>query len=344
MTTAYLALDDELVVARGGTAGWRASRELVGRSPRCLAADADRPERVWCGTSGVGLWATADAGATWEARGERLATADLTSVAASPIERAGGSPVLYAGTEPSALFRSEDDGRTWRELTALTKLPSQPEWSFPPRPYTSHVRWITPDPHRPGTVYVCIEAGALVRSFDWGETWLDRVADGPFDTHTLAVHRLIPDRLWSAAGDGVFAPGRGFNVSRDRGETWERPDEGLGHHYLWSVALDPADPETLLVSGASSPRTAHDASQASATVYRRSAGSPWQEVRDGLPDPTGTTRAVLAASPAEPGAFYAASNRGLYRSADAGRTWDRLDLEWPDRYLSQAVGALVVTP
>ena len=45
-----------------------------------------------------------------------------------------------ADTEPSRLFRGGDKGESWRELKALVELPSRPHWSFPPRPWTSHVR------------------------------------------------------------------------------------------------------------------------------------------------------------------------------------------------------------
>jgi len=76
---------------------------------------------------------------------------------------------------------------------------------------------------------------------------------------------------------------------------------------------------------------------------RRAGHAPWQQVRDGLPPMEGTTVAVLAATPSEPGVFYAASNRGIYRSADAGITWGRLGAEWPARYQDQRVEALVVT-
>jgi len=56
---------------------------------------------------------------------------------------------LYAGTEPSRLFVSRD-GAGWEELEALQDIPSRERWSFPPRPWTHHVRWIAPDPHREG--------------------------------------------------------------------------------------------------------------------------------------------------------------------------------------------------
>ena len=52
---------------------------------------------------------------------------------------------------------------------------------------------------------------------------------------------------------------------------------------------------------------------------------------------------VVAAHEAEPGIFYAAVARDLYRSPDAGLTWERLDVAWPHRYRDQAVHALAVS-
>jgi len=85
----------------------------------------------------------------------------------------------------------------------------------------------------------------------------------------------------------------------------------------------------VVVSAASSPQTAHDPRHADATIYRRSVDGPWEEVRDGLPESRGSLRALLAAHPAEPGVFYAGSNRGLFRSSDAGVSWQRLPLSEP---------------
>jgi hypothetical protein len=128
--------------------------------------------------------------------------------------------------------------------------------------------------------------------------------------------------------------GQGFAESRDAGDTWERPGDGLQHHYLWGLAVDPGDPETLIVSAAHSPNQAHNPTEAESVIYRRAgSGSAWQRVVEGLPAERGTLATVLAANQAEPGVFYAANNHGLYRSADAGRSWQRLDvldIPWPE--------------
>jgi hypothetical protein len=40
---------------------------------------------------------------------------------------------------------------------------------------------------------------------------------------------------------------------------------------------------------------------------------------------------------AEPGVVYAATNRGVFRSPDAGGTWQGLEVEWPARFERQHV-------
>src|SRR5947209_19492614 len=329
MTILYVAIDKAVAVVRQRNGSWGVDLHLVGSQPQCLAVDSLHQELVYCGTFDQGLWQSADAGASWEPAGEGIANEQVMSVAVSAAEQVGGSGVVYAGTEPSAIFRSEDQGKSWRELAALRELPSARTWSFPPRPWTSPFRWITPDPLMPGRVFAAAEAGALVRSRDGGQTWEDRKPGGPFDTHTLVMHRLAPNRLYSAAGDGFMNPGNGFVTSEDGGETWYRPGTGLQHHYLWSVAADPADPTTIVISAAHGPQEAHNPRQAESAIYRRSGSSQWQQVRNGLPSARGLLTSVLAANEAEPGVFYAANNKGLFRSADAGSTWEELSIPWP---------------
>ncbi|HEY7124167.1 MAG TPA: sialidase family protein [Ktedonobacterales bacterium] len=342
MTTIYIALPDGLLVLRRKPGHWQAQSQLEGLPTYCIAADPLQPEHLYAGTFGRGLWRSMDAGASWQPAGDGIRSPQIMAVVVSRAERVGAFGVVYAGTEPSALYRSEDGGKTWQELTSLLTLPSAPTWSFPPRPYTSHVRAIGLDPHQAGRLYVAIEAGALVRSFDGGQTWEDRKPDGPFDTHTLGLPHQPPGRIYSAAGDGFMQPGQGFVESRDGGDTWERPGAGLQHHYLWGLAVDPGSPETLVVSAADGPQQAHNPLSAASAIYRRVSEGSWQQVQDGLPASRGMLASQLSANEAEPGVFYAANNQGVYRSADAGLTWERLDMAWPEQeHRSRAEGLLV---
>ncbi len=314
-----------------------------------VAIDPANPKRIYAGLysgqevygrpdaatkNGLrGLWRSDDGGESWTDVSAGLTHPAITAVAVR--REPGGLGTLLAGSEPSALSVSEDDGETWRPAGELTTLSSAPTWAFPPRPYTHHVRWIELDPSENDRLFLCIEAGALIQSRDGGRTWHDRAPDGPFDTHTLATHPLAPGRLYAAAGDGFLRAGDGYAESRDRGQTWARIGDGLQHHYLYGLAVDSANPDTILISASSSAMQAHDPTNAESFVYRREAGGPWELAMDGLPSAQGMTIPIFTAHPTQGGRFYAASNQGVFRSLDAGRTWEQLPFPWPPEYQYQ---------
>lgn len=319
MPTLYLATDDGPVVVTGGDDRWRAAQPVDLGPTSCVTADPRQPERVYCGTWGQGVWRTDDAGKQFKPVFEGIPHRWITSIAVSGAERTGDAGVLYVGTEPSAVFRSEDAGESWRQCSELTQLPSAGSWSFPPRPHTHHVRWIEPHPHTAGLLFVAIEAGALVSSPDGGQTWHDRKPGSPYDTHELASHPQAPDRLWSAAGDGFFESG-------DGGGSWSKREEGLRFRYCWSVAIDPTDPLTAVLSAAPGPGQAHTAGSAASGLYRRTGDGDWHETHTGLAEPEKVRARVVAADPSEPGVFYAAGDDGIYRSPDGGESWRRLEV------------------
>ena len=278
--------------------------------------DVDSARRV-CDLDGTlycaaekGLWSSEDNGASWQ---QVFQPADEKIVTALEISTQGQ---IYLGTEMSAVFFSPNRGEHWQRSEGLEELPSSSEWSFPPRPDTHHVRWLHSDPGDPRRLYAAIEAGALLRSLDRGISWLDRVEGGPIDTHHLAIHPARPDRVWSAAGDGIFC-------SEDKGDTWERCEQGLEFSYGWSIAIDSGDPNNILLSVAPGPRQAHSKDSAFSTLYRKPFGTnSWTEVRTGLPSTDEHCAFVLASDPRNPGAFHASSGgQHTYHSLDGGETW-----------------------
>ena len=338
MTTILAGLQDSLLVARSSKAGWKVHESLRGTHPESIAFDPINPGIAYCGTFGKGIWKTADAGQNWNKIGNGfISSPNVSSVSVSPLERGTeGFNVVYAGTEPSKFYRSNDGGHSWGRMSGLNNLSSSQSWSFPPRPWTHRVRWIEPDVSSPGYVFVAIEAGALVQSRDGGITWIDRVKQGPFDTHTLATHRKAAKRLYSSAGDGYFE-------SFDYGETWNKPIAGLKHHYLYGISLDSQDPQTVIVSASSGPWQAHNAEDAESFIYRRSEGTgQWELISKGLPESGGTMIPILAASSKNAGEFYLVSNRGIFCSTDSGISWRALDIPWSREYHLQHPWSLAI--
>ncbi|MBA2285685.1 MAG: hypothetical protein H0W02_09390 [Ktedonobacteraceae bacterium] len=366
MKRVYLAMQDSLAVIQEQGGQWKFDVPLEGKEVQAIAADPQRPEHIYLGSFGSGLWRSNDAGSSWEPVGEGIPHKEVMAVAVSPVERVGDYGVVWAGTEPSGLFRSEDGGNTWQERPSLLDLPSKPTWKFPPRPYTHHVRWIQPDPVDANRIFVAIELGGIMRSLDKGLTWEDRKPNAQPDGHTLAMHPKAPGRVYEAAGgeSHLFRPRLrsglppvqlsvimrkgGYAETHDAGATWETQAEGLdGHHYLWSLAVDPADPDTITASASIGPFEAHayhgrKPHLAESCIIRRTQGKSWQVVSKGLPASRGTLISILTSDPQEPGSFYTVNNKGLFRSLDAGETWEKLPCTWPDKYLTQHARGLIV--
>jgi photosystem II stability/assembly factor-like uncharacterized protein len=235
-----------LLIARRAS-NWTVDEHLAGLSPGCVAVDLSSPAQVYCGTARDGLFRSRDSGRNWEPVGPGIDHPMITAVDVGHAGQADGFGIVYAGTEPSAVFRSDNGGDSWVDLAGLRALPSANTWSFPPRPHTHHVRWIEADVSVADRVFVAIEAGALVRTVDGGRTWRDRVRGGPYDTHTALTHSLAPGRIYSAAGDGYFE-------SMDAADSWSSPEDGLKRRYLVGVAVDLADPDTVIVSATDDPR------------------------------------------------------------------------------------------
>src|SRR5881296_3538642 len=310
MARLYAATGDAIARLDEHHGAWQTTLSLIGTGAQCLALDASDPDIVYAGLREGGVRRTTDGGASWVDCG--LPAPGVFSLAVSAADGA-----VYAGTEPSALYRSDDRGETWVELASLLELPSQPTWSFPPRPWTSHVRWIAPSPHDADLILVGIELDGLMRSTDGGESWQDHRPGAQPDVHSLAWHPRVPGRAYEAAGGGAA-------FSTNGGETWQPADEGRHRHYTWSVTVDPDDPDCWYVSASTGPYAAHGRRDPQARIYRRRHGEAWQLLAGGLPDPLPAMPYALLATDGR--LFAGLADGRLWESRDQGDSWAPLRL------------------
>jgi photosystem II stability/assembly factor-like uncharacterized protein len=316
--------DDVVRFTLSGREAIGAETVLHGVGAQCVAVDPHDPDRIYVGSFDRGLYVSRDGGATWDDSGEGLLDQRVMSVAVSASHRESSVSVVYAGTEPSNLYRSRDGGHRWEQLSALRRLPSEPTWSFPPRPWTHHVRTIAPHPSDPDWLAVGIELGGVMRSVDGGITWLDHNPQAHSDSHQLLTHPLAPERVYEVAGQGVAR-------SEDRGETWSRFETGLDRHYAWAQAVDPEDPDLWYVSVSRSAFAAHGRGDGQSHLWR-SRGDGWERVDDWGNAPERRRMAyALSPLPERPLTLLVGLRGGTFLlTGDAGETWRRLDLTVPD--------------
>ena len=300
----FAASGTDLFELVGEAGGFVAQKRLEDVGAQCVAVAPGDPASVYCGCHGGGLLVSHDGGHEFER--SALPQEDVFSVAVSAADGA-----VYVGCEPSRLYRSRDGGENWEELSALLEIPSAPTWSFPPRPWTSHVRWIAPSPHDADRLLVGIELGGVMLSEDAGESFSDHPPGAVRDVHCLAWHPSEPGRAYEAGGGGAA-------WSFDAGNTWRGEDRGRDRHYAWALAVDPSDPERWFVSASPGPFKAHGRGSAEAHIYRFEGGA-WRALRGGLPAPLDSLPYALRI---EDGRLYAGLGDGrLYESADWGDAW-----------------------
>ncbi len=308
-------------------APWRlADRSLADRHVGALVFEPVSGKLFAGAHADGGLWVSDDgAGADWRPLTNGLDRPHVYSLAA---RRIGDRATLFLGTSPAALYRSDDVGESWREITTIRDVPDTDKWTFPPPPHIPHVKNIVFHPDQPETIYVLIEQGALLKSVDDGNSWVELSAySDPDELAYRDVHRLLidpdePDKFFLATGEGLYR-------SADGGETWDhlmRRGERMG--YPDFLYLHPHDDGVVYMGGSHlSPRSWYETGAAESCVMRSADdGRTWMELDHGLPKPVVGAFEAMTMHQWDGGMMLVigAATGELYTSEDGGTSWTRI--------------------
>jgi photosystem II stability/assembly factor-like uncharacterized protein len=279
---------------------------------------------VLAGSHGAGIYFSPDGGMHWEERDDGVSLRDIYSLAA--VMRKGGV-AIYAGTQPAALFRSHDEGRSWHELPALRGVPGNEHWTFPAPPHVAHTKMMMFDPRDPDIFFAAIEQGALLKTTDGGQTWREcdsysRAEDIAYrDVHQLMLVPSRPETMFMTTGIGLYR-------SDDGGASFERlTDADFRLAYPDHIMISP-DEKTLFMSGAAvNPgawRKTHDAG--TAIMRSRDGGRTWELLHHGVPAtaPCNIEAMSLVAWPGGFSLFIGNTDGEVYASEDGGDSWSRI--------------------
>jgi photosystem II stability/assembly factor-like uncharacterized protein len=285
-----------------------------------------------------------DLGKTW--RGESAnavefpkdtgaALARVWQIAPGPAEQ---PDVVYAGTEPSALFRSEDGGQSFAMVRGLWDHPHREHWQ--PGGGGQAIHTVVPHPTDLHRVTVAMSTGGVYRTLDDGDSWApankgiqaefmppeQRYPEYGQCVHKVTANPSRPNRLYAQNHGGVYR-------SDDGGDVWTSIADGLPSDFGFPIVVHPHDPDTVYVFPLVGAEERFPP-QGRARVWRsRDGGETWQAHGDGLPDGfyAGVMRDAMCADDADPAGVYFGSRDGtIYASADDGETWTCVAEHLPD--------------
>ncbi len=315
----FAGTDDGLFVSQNNGSQW-VNLNLPG-SVRVIAIDPFKPERMYAGLDGKGVFVSSDAGSSWSESTsgvpvEKLAKAKVHALV---IDQARPN-FVYAAIEHIGIAISSDAGKSWKvsadQLAASGTVPLHfvlhengqmcfgaasgdvfkstdggARWS-PVRQGNSQTKigGLARDASDANTLYAGTESGMMV-STDFGSTWRNPVPDQARISSGIVASLSVPRLLYA------FGEGAGLKRSTNGGLTWTKSDVGLGGSTVAMLASDRHGRRIYAVTG-------------EAVHYLSTGTTPWISVSSGL---HGGSIVNTAFDVDSTSVMYAGCTQGVYK-------------------------------
>ncbi len=243
---------------------------------------------------------------------------------------AGQPKLFYFGATGGGVWRTEDAGKTWENISDGY--------------FGGSVGAIAVSAYDPNVIYVGggektvrgnVSYGYGVwKSTDAGKTWQAIGLEKVRHISRIRIHPQNPDLVYAAVMGDLYKPTqeRGVYRSRDGGKTWEKILFVNADAGAVDLILDPMNPRVIYASTWRIRRTPHSllsGGEGSGLWKSTDGGDTWQELSKNEGLPTGVWGiSGVAVSPVKRDRLWALienENGGLFRSEDGGKTWKKVN-------------------
>jgi photosystem II stability/assembly factor-like uncharacterized protein len=247
--------------------------------------------------------------------------------------------VVWAGCEPTSLWRSTDAGETFDLVRGLWEHPHRPQW-FPGFGGAA-VHTVVTDPVDAGRVLIAMSTGGVYVSSDGGSSW------APSNTgisayflpdpnpafgqcvHKVAVDAAGPDQLYAQNHHGIYR-------SQDGGSTWQSIADGLPSDFGFVVLTHPRRSGTAWVVPLEADARRVPPGGRLRVQRTQDVGATWTPNTEGLPDAAWTSvlrdaACVVDLGDERPPLLVIGTRDGcVYASSDEGHSFRLVAAHLPD--------------
>ena len=239
---------------------------------------------------------------------------------------------FYMGATGGGVWKTDDAGTSWNNISdGQIKAGS--------------IGAIAVAPSDPNIVYVGtgsaaprgnISAGiGLYKSSDAGKSWHHSGLPKAGQIGKIEIHPDNPDLVYAAVLGQIFGPNkeRGVYRSKNGGESWEQILHVSDSTGAIDIVMNPGNPRELYAAmwrAERKPWTMVDGGREGGIWKSIDGGNNWKKLSGGLPKGL-LGKIGLAISPVNPNRIWAIiiaaeeEEAGLYRSDDAGASWNRVN-------------------
>lgn len=241
---------------------------------------------------------------------------------------------LFIGVSPHYLYRSEDSGRSWVNVTGIAEHPTRSKWA--PGAGGRCLHTVIVDPKNPQRMYVGISAAGTFRSDDGGVGWspCNRGVSAGFlpveypevgqCVHHVALDTEDPKVAYRQDHGGIY-------ISEDGMDHWQHVGKGLDSDFGFVVATAPGLPGGAVFA----PLNGEDRLMAKHRAQLQWYDRAKQRFRPMIKNSSivgefGTHREGLAIDRLDPAGIYLGSTTGdVIYSPNGGRSWGLLPFRFP---------------